>query len=71
MPVKKKLMNPNTTAGRMNESFTISTPKINNNEDQNTYVSPFHTSSSDSNTPLDGNSQEDDFDKFLKEIDRK
>ena len=70
MPVKKKL-NPNTTAGRMNESFTISTPKINNNEDQNTYVSPFHTSSSDSNTPLDGNNQEDDFDKFLKEIDRK
>ena len=70
MPLKKKPLK-NTTVSRVNDSFTVSTPSVTSNEDHETFVSPFHTGSSGSNTPSGTNNQEDEFDKFLKSIDGK
>jgi hypothetical protein len=78
VPMKKKMGSgmgivAQQQQSRVGESFTIIPPTHSNGtEDPNTFVSPFHSSSSGGTTPLDGsNREEDDFDKFLKEIDKK
>jgi hypothetical protein len=71
VPMKKKT---GAHQSRVSESFTVTPPTHSSgSEDQNTFVSPFHTSSSGGTTPLGGgdNREEDEFDKFLKGIDKK
>ena len=58
-PGKKK------ARSRVNQTFTLKEPI--NSEDGNTFVSPFHTGSEES-SPAHSSKQEDDFDRFLKDI---
>ena len=52
---------------RVNNNFTVKEPV--NSGDDSTFLSPFHTGSGES-TPAQSSKQEDDFDRFLKDIEK-
>ena len=49
----------------VNQTFTLKEPT--NSADGNTFVSPFHVGGEDE-SPTQNSQQEDDFDRFLKDI---
>jgi len=61
-PTKKKVRS------RVISQFTVKEPV--NTGDDNTFVSPFHTGGSGENTPHTAQKAEDDFDRFLADINK-